>query len=55
MGVVGRGYCHYEHGDWASAISDFRQGIALGSKDKEAPVYLRKAEEHLKNASRPRK
>lgn len=50
--LVGRGYCYYERGDWNNAVSDFRRGIALGKKDKEAQVYLPKAEEHLRNSNR---
>jgi len=42
-GLVGRAYCHYNNGDWESAIADFRRGLAQSSKDKDAQVCLRKA------------
>jgi tetratricopeptide (TPR) repeat protein len=53
--LIGRAYCHCENGDWKNAVADFQRGIALGSKDKDAKLFLRKAEQHLRNATRPRK
>lgn len=50
--LVGRGYCDYESGDWEKAIAYFRRGFSQGSKDKDAKVYLKKAEEHLRNSKR---
>lgn len=49
---IGRAHCHYDDGDWRNAIADFRRGISLGSKNEDVRVYLGKADEHLRNATR---
>ena len=52
LGLVGRAYCHFDKGDWEKAIADFRRGFSQGSKDKDAKLHLKKAEENLRNSTR---